>query len=93
MPNAAGASQLGVPPNQIVGSEDIDFFCGLIGCVADKMGSDHTLNVKPGAFWSASKATGRRTFPLEERTHGPTLVESLTTLADHSAFLNSASSA
>ena len=47
------ASQLGVPSNQIVGSEDIDFFCELLGAVADKVGSDHTLKLRSGAFWSA----------------------------------------
>ena len=50
------ASQLGVPPDQAVGSQDLDFFCELLGHVADKVGSDVSLNMKgSGAFWKLAR--------------------------------------
>jgi len=46
------SSQLGVPAEQMVGADDIDFFCELLGAVGDKVGADHTLHMKVNAFWS-----------------------------------------
>ena len=33
------AAQLGVPKAFVVGSEDIEFYCELLGSVADKVGA------------------------------------------------------
>ena len=59
------ASQLGVPPDQAVGSQDLDFFCELLGHVADKVGSDVSLNMKgSGAFWAAAGMAVELVIPM-----------------------------
>ena len=58
------ASQLGVPADQSVGSEDIDFFCELLGHVADQVGSDLALNMRDTTFWSAAGMAVELVLPL-----------------------------
>ena len=59
------ASQLGVPSSLVAGNEDIDFFCELLGAVADLVGNDRMLDMSAAAFWSAVGAAVELVLPLD----------------------------
>ena len=62
------ASQLGVPSSLVAGNEDIDFFCELLGAVADLVGNDRMLDMSAAAFWSAVGAAVELVLPLSTLT-------------------------